>query len=155
MGAFVTAFIGGMMARLVPVFTTLGIAWATIEVETWLKEGSLFNHLVSLSSGWICDYAQAHWGIVLDRNDPLTRQSISRGIGLKIGIEITDVFNKEALLTDIGRWLALELNNRYDTQFTGLYPLTNLQEQLENEVLDLILGAIDDVESEVRGLKHE
>ncbi|STQ91199.1 hypothetical protein [Iodobacter fluviatilis] len=153
MGGLVNAFIAGMMARLVPLLAGIGLTWVTVQIETWLKEGVFFDHLVSLTSGWVCDYALTHWGITLDRNNPLTRQSISAGIGQKIGVQLTDVFNKEALLTDIGRWLANELNNRYGTNFTGLYPLNNLQEQVENAVLDVILSAIDDVEAEVRGHK--
>jgi hypothetical protein len=153
MGAFVTAFIGGIMARLGPLLTQLAYGALVIQIEEWLREGAFFNHLVSLSNGWVCDYARTHWGVSLDPVNPLTRQSISAGIGQKIGVQLTDVFNKEALLTDIGTWLAHELNSRYGTNFTSLYPLNNLQEQVENAVLDVMLSAIDEVETEVRGHK--
>ncbi|MCX7206995.1 MAG: hypothetical protein NT086_13645 [Proteobacteria bacterium] len=120
-----------------------------------LKTHSVTEAIEGALASQIVEYALVHWGVILDRNNPLSKASINNAISQKVGFTLTDVFDKNALMHDVGAGLAQELNQRFGTHITTVWPVEVFQDQLENAVLDIILEAIDDVESEVRGRKSD
>lgn len=78
-------------------------------------------------------------GIVLDPANPLTKNSISNGIGQKIGIPLRDVFDKEMLIEDIAAGIAMRINAEYGTQITTVWPPAVFIPQLENAIIDYVI----------------
>lgn len=126
-------------------------AWA-VALENVAKAtgAAIARELNELLAGFVIDYVQQRWGVVLSPSDPFSRGSISGGIGQKIGIPLRDVFDKEILLQDVGAGLAAMINARYGTTFTTFWPLETLQFEVEAQVFALLSDAVDELHAETK-----
>ena len=147
----------------VSVFTIM-VDWAvsvlkTLGLESWGEAlrsvadttgEAIKRELRGLMAGAVVDYAQKHWGVVLDTADPFSRSSISGGLGQKIGIPLRDIFDREMLLADIGAGLAGMVNARYGTNLSTFWPLDSLQSELEGQVVQYLNTAVDEMYAETK-----
>lgn len=99
-------------------------------------------------SGLIAQYALEHYGITVDPNDPFSSASVSGAITQKTGIPITDIYNKESVLNDLGLYVAGQINGRLGTTFSTVYPVETFQAEIEDQVMALINNEIDQMQAE-------
>lgn len=119
--------------KLIAALETLQLGWLISDMdEQFLSADALMNNL-------ICDETYKRTGIQLDRANPLTKTSISNGIGQKIGIPLRDVFDKDMLIEDIAAGIAMRINAEYGTQLTTVWPPEVFIPQLENAIIDYVI----------------
>lgn len=144
------AFFRWIIGRLVAAFSSrlgqfiTGIV-ASIIAGNWREIQDAFNELINTDDikaeavarvlKIVADHAADRLGIVLDPNDPLSVPSLSAGIGGKIGIPLTNILDKEAVLADVSASLAQRVNDRAGTNFTALWPVETLLTNLQTEAV--------------------
>jgi hypothetical protein len=118
--------IGGFIyAYLERVIEWLGQALESEDIKQFMLEQLL---------SFIVEAAAERTGLVLNPADPLSKESISGAIGNRIGITLTDVTSKDAVLEDVGKYMATQINQVMQTNLDGLWPLDALPAKLADEV---------------------
>lgn len=78
------------------------------------------EELMQAFSDVICDYAEARAGLVLDRADPLSDESLTAAVGGRIGIELTTLRSVESLKADVARFAQDEIEARSGVALTNI-----------------------------------
>jgi hypothetical protein len=130
-----------LVEEIVAASAVIATAWAAFElraeiarrIEEFLRSDQVKAIITGHVNDIIVDYARQQLAIELDPADPLTKQSISHAIGARLGFTITDITDKEALMTDVSKELAKRINGVAGTNFTKFYPVDTIKQQLQNE----------------------
>lgn len=119
--------------KLLAALETLQLGWMITDMDDqFLAADAMMNRL-------ICDEVYKRTNVTLDPASPLSKASISNGIGNKIGIPLRDVFDKEMLIEDIAAGIAMRINTEYGTQITTVWPPAVFIPQLENAIIDYVI----------------
>lgn len=110
-------------------------------------EADILEEAYGYVRGFIVTYAKDKLGVDLDPNNPLSKQSLAGAIGARVGIRLSDITDREALMHDVGVAVAQRINPIFGSHFTSFWPAEELKENLQREFLVAVSNRLDGRES--------
>ena len=131
-GRFVAAILS---SAVVNVALAGGInAWVVKEVRD--HSGMELDARDPLSKQSITHAVSVRVGLELDQDQPFSKASIARAMTKKVGfaVEFTDITSKDAVLRDIQAPIVVKINEQLGTSFTHLYPVNDFRDQFNQQL---------------------
>jgi hypothetical protein len=144
------------VAELTVLWVTLAAAYdSVLQFKRDLQKLFTSEAIGVLLKQGIYPYAAAEiekrTGLVLDSDDPFSKKSLSVAIGSKIGAELRDVTDSEALKEDLAGLARDKINEALGTEFEAFYPFDpeSIREQAKREITAIVTQAIANGESTI------